>query len=140
VNVVSAPALASLPERDVFNHLDDWLGPLAAAGGAVGGEVLSPGECIWEPVGTPEEYLEVNFRRLPLAYLEAEALAARAGVRFPPGAVLGSGARVDRSTQLDRVVVWEGEQVPGGACLHEGVFAAGAFHPCGARPAEEARG
>lgn len=139
VNVVSAKALESLPERRVFNHLDDWLAPLATAGGAVGGEILSAEACVWEPVGTPWEYLEANFKRLPLRTWHPEELAGRAGARLSADAIVGAGASLGRSACLERVVVWDGEKVPEGARLRDGVFAGGTFHPCSETRFEEAR-
>ena len=59
VNVVSASALDSLPEREVFGHLDHWIAPRLAAGARdVRAELVAPAACLWEPVGTPSEYLD----------------------------------------------------------------------------------
>jgi len=126
-NVVSAAALDALPEREVFGHFDAWLGPRLAAGARdVRGEFLP---CTWEPVGTLAEYLAVNLRAIPLSYLDPEALARAAGARFEGSCVLGAGARLGAGASLERVVVWEGEQVPDGFEARDGVFAGGRFHP-----------
>jgi NDP-sugar pyrophosphorylase family protein len=129
-NVVSAAALESLPDEEVFGHFDAWLGPRLGAGARdVRGEFLP---CVWEPVGTLAEYLAVNLRPTPLSYLDADATAARAGVRFEGGNVLGAGASVAAGASLDRVVVWDREQVPDGLQARNGVFAGGRFHPADA--------
>lgn len=139
VNVVSARALADLPERRIFGHLDDWIAPRLASGARdVVAELARPADCLWEPVGTPSEYLEVNLRPLRLSYLDAEAVAARAGARFAPGLVLGAGATIGAGASLQRAVVWDGEIVPPGLQARGGVFAGGSFHPC-ASPADPAR-
>lgn len=131
VNVISARALDTLPEREAFNHLDDWLVPrLAARAEGVAAEVLGPEEGVWEPVGTPAEYLAVNLEPLPVSYLDADARAREIGVRFAPGLVLGAGAELGAGARLSRAVVWDGERVPAGLVASGGVFAGGAFHPC----------
>ena len=140
VNVVSARALASLPERHIFSHLDHWIAPRLAAGARdVRAELARPDDCVWEPVGTPEEYLAVNLHPPSLSYLDADATARRAGARFAPGLVIGAGATLGAGASLQRAVVWDGEVVPPGLQARDGVFAGGSFHPC-ASPAEPPRG
>jgi NDP-sugar pyrophosphorylase family protein len=139
VNVVSARALADLPERRIFGHLDHWIAPRLAAGARdVIAELAPPGDCLWEPVGTPAEYLEVNLRPLRLSYLDPEAVATRAGARFAPDLVIGAGATLGAGASLQRAVVWDGEMVPPGLSARDGVFAGGSFHPC-ASPADPPR-
>lgn len=129
VNVLSARAFDALPDREVFNHLDDWLAPLAAAGpGRVRGVVATPGECRWEPVGTPEEYLEANLRTRTLSYWDADARARAAGARLEPELVVGAGAEIGAGARLRRAVVWDGERVPANLRAEGGVYAGGAFH------------
>jgi NDP-sugar pyrophosphorylase family protein len=131
VNVFAARAFDTLPERAAFNHLDDWLGPRAAAGArGIAGEVLGPEACTWEPVGTPAEYLAANLAPLRLSFLDAEARARAAGVRLLPDLVVGAGAELGPGARLARAVVWDGERVPAGFAAEGGVFAGGAFHPC----------
>lgn len=133
IYLFSARALASLPDREVFNHLDDWLAPrLAAGAGDVRGELLGPAACTWEPVGTPAEYLAVNLHPPRVGYLDADARARALGVRLEPELVVGAGARFGRGVSLRRAVVWDGERVPDGLRASDGVFAGGRFHPCAA--------
>lgn len=132
-NVVSAAALASLPEREVFSHFDGWLAPRLQAGlRDVRGEVTDVTECVWEPVGTLREYLAVNLAPPRLSYMDADARARSEGVSFQAEdeLVVGAGATIDRGARLRRAVVWEGEQVPAGVQASDGVFADGRFHPC----------
>jgi NDP-sugar pyrophosphorylase family protein len=139
VNVVAARALDDLPDRRVFGHLDDWIAPRLAAGARdVIAELARPGDCFWEPVGTPSEYLAVNLRPLHLSYLDAEALASREGARLLPELVIGAGATLGAGASLQRAVVWDGERVPPGLQARDGVFAGGSFHPC-ASPADPPR-
>jgi NDP-sugar pyrophosphorylase family protein len=136
-NVLSRSSFDSLPECRVFNHLDDWWIPALAAGARdIGGEVLAPEQCVWEPVGTPAEYLAANFTPQPLSYLEADQRAADAGARISRERIIGAGAQVPEDADLRRVVVWDGESVPAGTVARDGVFAGGSFVPC-ATPAEE---
>lgn len=131
VNAVAARAFERLPERDVFGHLDDWIAPLLAQGASdVRGEVAAPEACVWEPVGTPAEYLEANLHPPPLSYFDPDALARREGTRFEPDLVIGAGAILAAGASLQRAVVWDGEHVRAGVRASDGVFAGGVFHPC----------
>jgi mannose-1-phosphate guanylyltransferase len=137
VYLFSSRALGTLPERDAFNHLDDWLAPRLAAGASdVRGEPLAARACIWEPVGTPSEYLAANLRPTAVSYLDADARARALGVRLEPDLVVGAGARLGAGVRLRRVVVWDGERVPAGLCAEDGVFAGGCFHRVAAEPAD----
>ena len=95
VNVLSARAFDTLPDRPAFNHLDDWWMPLRAAGEpGIGAEVLRPDACQWTPVGTPGEYLDANFTPLRVSYLDADAEARARGALLEPELVVGAGAEV----------------------------------------------
>lgn len=139
VYLFSARAFDTLPARAVFNHLDDWMAPeLAAGANDLRGELFPPGAMLWEPVGTPAEYLAVNLAVPPVSYFDAGARARALGVRLEPELVIGSGATLGRGVRLRRAVVWDGETVPDGLRAEEGVFAGGRFYPCagnGERPA-----
>jgi NDP-sugar pyrophosphorylase family protein len=134
-NLFSPDALDSLPDRRIFNHLDDWLAPLLTGGAAdIRGVVFPPSDCVWEPVGTLAEYLHVNLRPPELSYLDPDALARGAGTRIEGDCVIGGGAVIGEGARLHRVVVWDGEEVPDGFEGKDGVYAGGAFHPCVAEP------
>lgn len=136
-NVVSARAFDAMPEREAFSHFDGWLAPLLEAGAEdIRGVVTDVTESVWEPVGTPEEYLEVNLRPPNVSYLEADARCRAAGARLEDDLVVGAGATLGPGARLRRAVVWDGEQVPAGLEAHDGVFAGGSFHPCRARDVE----
>jgi NDP-sugar pyrophosphorylase family protein len=138
-NVLSPRAFDAMPERDAFEHLSDWWAPMLAAGrDDVRGVVVSSDDCVWEPVGTPAEYLDANLHPPRLSYLDADRVAAAAGTRFEGDVVIGAGAELGPGVRLRRAVVWDGERVPAGLDRHDGVFAGGAFHPCTASPAEGA--
>lgn len=126
VNVFSRAVLDTLPDREVFGHFDDWLAPRLAAGARDVHGVFLP--CTWEPVGTLEEYLAVQWTPRELAYLDVDAAARAAGARVEERRVLGAGAKLGAGASLDRVVVWEGERVPAGFRAREGVYAGGRFH------------
>lgn len=130
VNVLSPRALDALPEREAFGHLDAWIFPLASdAPGRVRGVVSGVEDGLWEPVGTPREYLETNLAPRRLSYWDADARARAAGARLEPELVVGAGAELGPGARLRRAVVWDGERVPAGLRGEEGVFAGGAFHP-----------
>lgn len=126
-NVVSARAFDSMPEQETFGHFDGWIAPLLA-GGARDVRGVFP-ECLWEPVGTLDEYYRVNQQVPALSFLDADSRAREAGVRFDDGCVIGAGASLGAGARLERVVVWDGEQVPEGLEARDGVFAGSRFHP-----------
>ena len=131
VYVLSAKAFDTLPDRAVFNHLDDWVAPELATGAEdLRGVVFSPEALLWEPVGTPAEYLAVNLDVPPVSYFDAPGRARALGVRLAPELVIGANARLGRNVRLRRAVVWDGETVPDGLHAADGVFAGGRFHPC----------
>jgi NDP-sugar pyrophosphorylase family protein len=134
-NLFSRRALESLPDREVFNHLDDWLAPLLSSGAEdIRAVVLAPADCVWEPVGTLSEYLQANLHPPDLSYLDPDALARQDGTRIEGDCVIGRGAAIGRGVQLRRAVVWDGEKVPDGFVGADGVYAGGSFHPCVAGP------
>lgn len=131
VYVFSARAFDTLPARSAFNHLDDWVAPeLAGGAGDLGGAVFAPESLLWEPVGTPAEYLAVNLGVPAVSYFDAPGRARAIGVRLEPGLVIGAGARIGRDVRLRRAVVWDGETVPDGLHAENGVFAGARFHRC----------
>ena len=134
-NLFSPRALESLPDCRVFNHLDDWLVPLLTRGADdIRGLVLPPTECVWEPVGTLSEYLQVNLHPPALSYINPDARAREDGARIEGDCVIGRGAAIGGGARLERVVVWDEEKVPDGFEGEDGVYAGGAFHSCVARP------
>jgi mannose-1-phosphate guanylyltransferase len=134
-NLFAPRALESLPDRRIFNHLDDWLAPLLRGGADdIRAVVLPAAACVWEPVGTLPEYLHVNLHPPRLSYLDPDALAREDGVRIEKDCVIGRGAAIGRGVRLRRAVVWDGEKVPDGFEGEDGIYAAGAFHPCPAGP------
>lgn len=174
VTAIAARALASLPERDVFSHLDAWIAPLLKAGArdiraklVPAAQHLDPAQSaaacsprtnagasaatrssdpantsahtlatalptalIWEPVGTLSEYFDANFCLPPVYNAKLDAWAKQEGARFGQDSVIGPTAKIGADTDLDHIVVWDGENVPGGKKFCRGVFAGGEFHPC----------
>jgi NDP-sugar pyrophosphorylase family protein len=129
-NVVGAGAFESVPERDVFVFLDDWVGGMLRRGHSdVRGEIAASDAVHWEPVGTLDEYLAVNLSRRSLSYLDPEALARKEGASFGSDFVVGARAWLGPGVQLRRAVVWDGEKVPPGTKVDGAVFAGGRCHP-----------
>jgi NDP-sugar pyrophosphorylase family protein len=136
-NALAPSAFDALPDRAAFSHLDDWWAPALARGEAdVRGYVATASEVLWEPVGTPAEYLAVNLAPFSLSYLDVDAASRRAGATVRrdadgrPDVVLGAGAQLGRGVRLRRAVVFAGERVPDGLCAESGVFAGGDFVRC----------
>ena len=131
---MSAAVLDTLPEREVFSHLNDWIAPRVEAGARdVVGEILSPDACIWEPVGTPGEYLAANLSPPHLSFLDADALARADGARIEADLVIGAGAVLGDGAHMTRAVVWDGERVPAEFDGRDGIYAGGTFHSCAIR-------
>jgi NDP-sugar pyrophosphorylase family protein len=129
-NVVAARAFDSLPEREIFSHFDGWIAPQLASGATdIRGEILASSDFVWEPVGTPAEYLAANLDPIQLSYQAAVADAQHAGARIERDVVIGAGAELGPGARLQRAGVWDGERVPDGLDASDGIFAGGAFHP-----------
>jgi NDP-sugar pyrophosphorylase family protein len=145
-NVLSPRAFDSLPDRETFSHLDDWWMPeLAAGADDIRGWVADTASCLWEPVGTPAEYVAANLDVERLSYLDLAASSERAGARVLRDAagaasvVLGAGAQLGEGAHLERAVVLEGERVPAGLRAEGGIFARGRWHACAPPSAAPAR-
>jgi NDP-sugar pyrophosphorylase family protein len=132
VNVVSSRAFDALPDRDAFSHFEGWIAPRIASGARDVRGDFAP--CVWEPVGTHDEYLAANFSPPDLSYLDVESAASAIGVHLEPELVIGAGATIAPGASLRRVVVWDGEHVPDGTRAREGTFAGGRFHPSRPEP------
>jgi NDP-sugar pyrophosphorylase family protein len=140
LRILSPDAFRQLPQRPAdtpFEDLSDWLAP-ALARGAIGvrGHLLEPDEMVWEPVGTPSEYLAANLSPPEVSFFSPTQLVSQSTKMDGPAAdvVLGRGARIGAGAQLRRTVVWENEQVPGNFQASGGVFAGGRFYVCEALP------
>ncbi len=135
VRILSPEILAQLPQDRAgspFEDLSDWWAPLLSAGRRdIRGHFADPKGLVWQPVGTPAEYLEANLG-LPALSFFSEADRVAAGTRILPNeqVVLGAGAELGTGARLRRCVVWEGERVPADFVADEGVFAGGGFHSC----------
>ena len=118
----------------VFEDLRDWLIPgIETRAERVGAEIVDADSSVWEPVGTPSEYLRVNLSPpvLPTLGGSAEYWGGEIDVRGDNGDVIVSrNAFVPADAKLERSVVWDGERVPSGFRGHDGVYAGGAFQSC----------
>lgn len=117
----------------VFEDLRDWLMPAAAAGRLqVGGDCIDRADCVWEPVGTPAEYLKANLAPPSLPSLGGRPSRWEGAIDLEGprrDVVLGDASVLGEGAKLSRAVVWEGEMVPPGFEGAQGVFAHGEFHP-----------
>lgn len=135
LRIFGREALSSWPtDADQgFEDLRDWLLPRLESGALdLGGEIVSRSECVWEPVGTPAEYLRANLAPPELPRLGGSADTWRGKLSsVTEGAnVVANSARIGRDARLERCVVWDDERVPTGFRASDGVFAGGAFHSC----------
>ena len=122
------------PEGEAFEDLRDWLAPRVASDGlTLGAEILSESESVWEPVGTPAEYLEANLAPPHLPSLGGSVTAWGGEVTpggLAAGYVVAGAACLPGDVELERCVVWDGEKLPAGFRGINGVYAGGAFHAC----------
>ena len=145
VRFFSRRAFENWPGDAVFEDLRDWIVPGIEAGIlSVGAERVDAGRIVWEPVGTPAEYLRINLcpPSLPRLGGSARNWEGDVEVRGPDHDVIVSRmARVPSDVALARCVVWDGEEIPGGFRGHDGVFAGGRFRSCleSEEPTREAR-
>jgi NDP-sugar pyrophosphorylase family protein len=142
IRLFSRDALDHWPDRDVFEDLRDWLVPaMKERGLRVGGEIVEHGQSVWEPVGTPSEYLRVNLEPPILPSLGGAVESWTGEIRVVgdgEDVLLGRKSVMGEGVHLDHAVVWEGEEVPAGLQQSFGVFAGGRFHPCRAAEAGSA--
>ncbi len=141
VRIFSRAALTGWPsiETDAtaepaFEDLRDWLVPRIETGQcSVGVEVVDAATTVWEPVGTPGEYLDVNLSPPSLPSLGGGAQAWGRDV-LPPqaetGNIIAGSADVPADASLEQCVVWDREHVPAGFRGRHGVYAGNSFHPC----------
>ncbi|MEZ4330703.1 MAG: NDP-sugar synthase [Myxococcota bacterium] len=126
-------ALTGWPDAAVFEDLRDWLMPRAARGEIeLGAELVAADASVWEPVGTPQEYLEINLAPPALPSLGGPVEAWRGDVDVLGAAndvIAARAAAIPGDALLERCVVWEDAVVPPGARLRAGVFGARGFHP-----------
>jgi hypothetical protein len=101
----------------------------------VGADFVDPVSSVWEPVGTPSEYLRVNLFPpvLPTLGGDSEHWSGAIEICGENEVVLGAGAKLEPGARLVRSVVWAGESVPANFEGEDGVFAAGRFMDCGPR-------
>lgn len=128
-------ALDAWPAEDlpVFEDLRDWLIPRAERGEITfGAHAVAPEDSVWEPVGTPAEYLDANLAPPALPNLGGSARDWSGPVTFDEerASILSKSATVDPGARLERCVVWEDEHVPAGFQGSDGVVAGGTFHSC----------
>lgn len=129
VRVLASRIFETLPTADRFEDLSDWFAPLLAAGERdIRGDLLEAGQCRWEPIGTPAEYLQVNLNPPELSFMDRTRLAEEA--RVEGSLVVGTRVRFGEGARLERAVVWEDESLPEGMQASDGVFAGGRFHDC----------
>ena len=119
---------------DAFEDLRDWIAPRIERDGLrVGAEIVGPGESVWEPVGTPDEYLGVNLAPPELPSIGGAVTSWGGAVRpveDSSGSVIACSAEIPPDALFERCVVWDHERVPAGFHGCEGVYAGHSFHPC----------
>ena len=124
--------LCDWPANEVFEDLRDWLMPRAARNAiALGGEIVDASDSVWEPVGTPQEYLDVNLHPPDLPRLGGDASRWQGAVELSgrsQDVVAARTVRLPADAELSRCVVWEGASVPGGTKACGGVFGVRGFH------------
>lgn len=145
VRFFSRRALENPPRETVFEDLRDWILPAVEAGAlSVGAERIEADQIVWEPVGTPAEYLHANLSPPSLPSLGGTVRHWEGDIEIrgrDRDVIISRKARVSVDTDLARCVVWDGEEIPAGFRGHDGVFAGGRFRSCLGDPeaSEESR-
>ena len=133
---VSRPSTESSGDSEefAFEDLRDWLVPgIEKRGLEVGAEILEPESTVWEPVGTPTEYLRANLfpPNLPTLGGAVENWTGAVEIRGRNHDVIVSkNARLPEDASLEQCVVWDGEEVPAHFEGHCGIYAGGNFIHC----------
>ncbi len=134
VRVVSPAFFDLLPaeHEGAFEDLSDWIAPALRAGDTrIGARIFESEACVWEPVGTPAEYLRVNLDPPRLGFMRQQDFAAPGThVLGASNVIVGTNARVPDDARLNDVVVWADEVVPERFEARRGVFAGGTFYAC----------
>ncbi len=129
-----ASALEDWPDQGpAFEDLRDWLIPRVEAGSIRLGALIVPVDAgVWEPVGTPTEYLDATLcpPTMPRLGGRPETWSGPVAAEDGKGNVIARSAAVAPDADLERCVVWDGESVPAGFRGRDGVYAGGTFHPC----------
>ncbi len=130
LRLFSPRVFADWPDADAFEDLTDWLAPQLRAGADdIGGMVIPVTESVWEPVGTPQEYLDANLAPPALSFAsKLSPLARHPAAR--EDLVVGEGAKIAEPALLRRCVVWDHEVIEPGTRAEDGVFAGGRFVSC----------
>lgn len=132
VRIFQRDVLRAWPRGDVFEDLRDWLMPRAERGEIrLGAELDETATNVWEPVGTPEEYLAVNLRPPALPRLGGAAKVWEGAIEVTGDArdvVAARSVRIPGDARLARCVVWDDARVPPGVRARDGVFGARGFH------------
>ena len=144
VRFFAREALEGWPSEEAFEDLRDWLAPRVRSNKTrVGAEFVGPQDSVWEPVGTPCEYLAANLAPPELPSLGGAVERWRGALRPPASAapgtassVIARNAEVALDARLEECVVWDRSRVPAGFVGHRGVFAGDTFHPLGATAAD----
>ena len=88
---------------------------------------------VWEPVGTPAEYLLANLTppALPSLGGPPDAWSGELDTRaLEADCVVDRSAEIAAGADLARCVVWENERVASDFVGRDGVYGDGRFHPC----------
>ncbi|MEZ4279294.1 MAG: sugar phosphate nucleotidyltransferase [Myxococcota bacterium] len=124
--------LRDWPANEIFEDLRDWLMPRAAGHAIVlGAEIVDASDSVWEPVGTPQEYLDVNLNPPDLPRLGGAAARWQGAVELSgrgQDVVSPRTLRLPDDADLARCVVWDGASVRAGTRAREGVFGLQGFH------------
>ena len=132
IRLFNRKLLSDWPANDVFEDLRDWLMPRAESGGIVlGAEVVDASLSVWEPVGTPEEYLDVNLNPPEMPRLGGAAAVWEGAIDVvgrKRDVIKARSVQIPVDAELARCVVWEGANVPAGAKQRDGVFGVRGFY------------
>ncbi|MFK7897529.1 MAG: NDP-sugar synthase [Myxococcota bacterium] len=131
LRIFSREALDHWPGETAFEDLRDWLIPgIETRNESVGAEIVGTSDSVWEPVGTPAEYLRVNLDPPSLPSLGGDSTQWVGNIERVGTNWIDRTAKVPTGTALERSVVWDHESVPVDLRGEDGVFAGDAFHAC----------
>jgi len=133
IHVISPQVLRLIPEDENTSIIDcykDWL----KQGNTIRARMMR--DCFWSDIGTPADYLQLHgdlllgrapvyeeLRFSPAAepFLLAPDCVIGRNVEMRDWVCIGPGARVGDNSLLQRVVVWDGAEVPADSILRDAI-------------------
>ncbi|MBU0729701.1 MAG: NTP transferase domain-containing protein [Proteobacteria bacterium] len=130
IHVIDPAVLAMIPGNEFYNIIDCYRQVLQDGGRINALELQGH---FWKDIGTPEDYLGLHAALLtgkdvPASHKQRKPFYCAANVQMGRDVILsdwvsmGQDVRVGDGARLERVVVWDGADIPAGAHYHDTII------------------